>query len=73
MPWETPKTDWQDSDVPSSGGFNRIEENTRTIREQDDMALLIEVRADFPAHSAGRVFYHTADERIYTSTGTEWV
>ena len=28
MAWETPKTNWKVGDTPSSGDFNRVEENT---------------------------------------------
>ncbi len=27
MAWESPKTNWKTGDVPTSGDFNRIEEN----------------------------------------------
>jgi hypothetical protein len=31
MAWQTPKTDWQVGDVPSTADFNRIEGNTQAI------------------------------------------
>lgn len=31
--WQTPKTDWQDSDLPTSLDFDRIERNTKYLQD----------------------------------------
>ncbi len=33
MAWETPKQDWEAGDAPSSGDFNRLEGNTKHLKD----------------------------------------
>ena len=73
MSFQTPKTDWTDSDVPGPSHFIRIEHNTLVVRNAETLPLLLEVLDDYPAHAQGRAFYHSVNERVYTSTGTAWV
>lgn len=73
MSWQEPKVDWTNAGQPSYSDFNRVEGNTLVVRETETLPICVEVLADFPEHAAGRVFYHSVHQRIYTSTGTAWV
>ncbi len=74
MSWQIPKTDWSSNPKAiEPDDLNRIEENTRVVREQAAMPILLEVVEAFPLHAAGRVVFHTVNERAYVSTGTTWI
>lgn len=64
---------WAATDAITDSDLKRIEENILHIREEPTLPLVIEVRSDYPAHTAGRMFYHSGDKKVYTSTGTMWV
>ena len=66
------KTDWTAEDLITDSALKRIEENTLHIRGETTMPLVVEVLNDFPAHSPGRIFFHSGHGKTYTSNGTEW-
>jgi hypothetical protein len=67
------KTDWKASDAIPDSDLKRIEENILHVREEDSLPFVLEVLSSYPAHAPGRMFYHSGDKKVYTSTGTAWV
>ena len=67
------KTDWTATDAITDSDLKRIEENILHIREEPTLPLVLEVLSSYPAHAPGRMFYHSGDKKVYTSTGTAWV
>ena len=61
------------TDALTDRDLKRIEENILHIREESTLPLVLEARSDYPSHVAGRMFYHSGDKKVYTSTGTAWV
>ena len=39
MAWNTPKTNWQSTDVPTAADFNRIEDNTKALNETKEALI----------------------------------
>ena len=70
---QTPKTNWTANDGLPDDALNRIELNTRLIREEVDLPLVVEVRSSYPTHKAGRIIFHTGEGRAKISTGTAWI
>jgi len=74
MAWQQPKTNWDTHPKAiEPADMNRIEGNIEAVREQSDMALRLETVSSFPAHTAGRVIYHTGNKRAYVSDGSQWI
>ncbi len=70
---QTPKTDWRAADGLPDDALNRIELNTKLIREEPNLPLVVEVRADYPSHKAGRIIFHTGEGKVKISNGTAWI
>lgn len=74
MAWQQPKTNWDTHPKAiEPADLNRIEGNIEAVREQSDMALRLETVSSFPAHTLGRVIYHTGNKRAYVSDGAQWI
>jgi hypothetical protein len=72
--WQQPKTNWDTHPKAiEPADLNRIEGNIEAVREQSNMALRLETVSSFPAHTLGRVIYHTGNKRAYVSDGVQWI
>ena len=73
------KTDWQTALI-TADNFNKLQTQYAEavadaigIRANGTAELRAEVVADFPAHSAGRIIYHTGKKMFFYSNGIEWL
>ena len=74
MAWQQPKTNWDTHPKAiEPADMNRIEGNILAVREQISIPLRVEVVDNFPPHTAGRIIYHTGNNKAYVSNGTEWL
>ena len=74
MAWQQPKTNWDTHPKAiEPADLNRIEGNILAVREQNNMALRLEVVDSFPSHTAGRAIYHTGNKMAYVSDGSSWM
>jgi len=74
MAWQQPKTNWDTHPKAiEPADMNRIEGNILAVREQNNMALRLEVVDSFPSHAPGRAIYHTGNKMAYVSDGSNWM
>jgi len=74
MAWQQPKTNWDTHPKAiEPADMNRIEGNILAVREQNNMALRLEVVSSFPSHAPGRAIYHTGNKMAYVSNGSSWM
>ena len=74
------KTVWDETTTPlSTANLDNMETqydealvSFKAERQNTESALRCEVVASFPEHSAGRIIYHSTNNRFYFSDGTAW-
>lgn len=75
------KINWDELNTPlSAANLNKMETqydeaitHAGAGRADSNLALCVEVVGVFPAHAAGKLIFHSGEDKGYYSNGTNWI